>query len=113
MTYSPIIEATLTVANLCSELEEVVEWDSLGYLLHVPGPIRSEIKKKYANDPQRMQAMLEEWRNHHPAPSWMLVADALYGGFMGGGYGKYHKLLQLAREKVRKFRLPVHVPMCC
>ena len=96
------LEATLTVANLCSVLEEVVEWDSLGYCLEIPSPIRSEIKKKHSNDTQRKRAMLEEWRNNHPAPSWMLVANALYGRFIGGNSGKYHKLLHLVKEKYLK-----------
>ena len=96
------LEATLTVANLCSMLEEVVEWDRLGYCLEIPSLIRSEIKKKYSNDPRCKRAMLEEWRSHHPAPSWMLVANALYGRFMSGNSGKYHKLLHLVKEKYLK-----------
>ena len=42
--------------------------------------------------------MLEEWRTHHPAPSWMLVATALYCVYIDG-YGKYHKVLQLVKQK--------------
>ena len=112
MTCSP--EATLTVANLCSELEEVVEWDSLGYLLDVPASIRNKIKEKHSTGTQRRQAMLEEWRNHHPAPTWMLVASALFGRMIGGSSGKYHKVLQLVREKYLNgtYVLPAHGPLC-
>ena len=78
-----------------------MEWDTLGHYLRVPDSIRSEIMKKYSDDTQRKQAMLEEWRNHHPAPSWMLVADALYRGSFGSGdWGKYHKLLHGCEGKV-------------
>jgi len=43
--------------------------------------------------------MLEEWWNHHPAPSWRLVADALYTNAIGGEWGRYHKVLQTVEEK--------------
>ena len=46
--------------------------------------------------------MLEEWRSHHPAPSWMLVADDLYCGRSGDKYGKYHEVLQQVKVKYLK-----------
>jgi len=98
------IEATLTVANLCSVLEEVEEWESLSYYLDVPGSIQREIKKK-SNEKECKQAMLEEWRKHHPAPSWMLVADALYRVPIRGEYGKYHEVLLLVKEKYLKGKI--------
>jgi len=67
----------LTVANLCSVLEEVGECDDLSRYLGVPESIQKAIKKKYSTVAQCKQAMLEEWQNHHPAPSWMLVVNAL------------------------------------
>jgi len=80
------------VANLCSVLKEV-EWDSMG--LDVPFWRGKEIEEKTSNDLQCKQALLEEWRNHHPAPSWMLVAKALYDH-------QHHKALQLVKEKYLK-----------
>ena len=65
----------------------------------MPPSILNEIKVKYSDDTQRKQAMLEEWRNHHPAPSWMLVANALYRMFISRDYGKYHNVLQLVKGK--------------
>ena len=106
------LEATLTVANLCSVLEEVVEWDDLGRYLRVPVSIRNEIKKKYSDDAQCKQAMLEEWRNHHPAPSWMLVAYALYSGLIGGVWGKYRNVLQVVKEKFLKGNIFLHMSHC-
>jgi len=103
------IEATLTVANLCGVLEEVEEWESLSYYLDVPGSIQREIKEEYSNVKECKQAVLEEWRNHHPAPSWMLVANALYRVLIRGEYGKYHKVLLSVKEKYfegKKLYLP-------
>ena len=99
------LEATLTVANLCTALEEV-EWSRLADYLDVPESIKGEIKEKFSSITQRKQAMLEEWRTHHPAPSWMLVATALYCVYIHG-YGKYHQLrcvkARLNSESARNF----------
>jgi len=88
---------TLTVDNLCTALEEV-EWSRLADYLDVPESIKGEIKEKFPSITLRKKAMLEEWRTHHPAPSWMLVATALYCVYIDG-YGKYHKVLQLVKQK--------------
>jgi len=96
------IEATLTIANLTSALEEVVDWDDLVRSLDVPFQIRTEIEEKYSSVTQRKQAMLEEWRNTTPAPSWMAIANALYRVYIDGDYGKYHKVFQLVKEKYLK-----------
>ena len=85
-----------------------MEWGSLGLCLDVPSSIRSEIEEKYSTVAQRKQAMLEEWRNHHPAPSWMLVANVLYTGRFGGKLGKYHKLLQVMKGKYLKGEIILH-----
>ena len=85
-----------------------MEWHNLGRYLDVPYSIRSEIKKKYSDKTQRKQAMLEEWRNHHPAPSWMLVANALYSGIFGRDQGKYNKLLKVVQKKYLKGEIFLH-----
>ena len=89
-----------------------MEWNDLGYYLCVPAPILIKIKKKYSDDTQRKQAMLEEWRNHHPAPSWMLVANALYSGYIGVEFGKYHNVLQVVKEKYLKGKIFLHMSHC-
>ena len=76
-----------------------MEWDDLGRYLGVPESVQRGIKKKFSTVAQCKQAMLEEWCNHHPAPSWMLVANALYSGYICGEWGKYHNVLQLVKEK--------------
>ena len=104
LTCSPA-EATLTVANLCSVLKEV-EWGTLTGKFGVPWSTLEEIQSNYSTVKQRRQAMLEEWLDHHPAPSWMLVVNALYRApFMGDGYcgyGKYNKVIQLVKQKYLK-----------
>ena len=89
-----------------------MEWEDLGHYLDVPYSILGEIKKKYSDGTQHKQAMLEEWRNHHPAPSWMLVANTLYSGDFGGKWGKYHELLQVVREKYLKGEIFLHMSHC-
>ena len=89
-----------------------MEWDDLGRYLRVPSSIRSEIKKRYSDDTQCKQVMLEEWRNHHPAPSWMLVAYALYSGLIGGVWGKYRSMLQVVKEKFLKGKIFLHISHC-
>ena len=89
-----------------------MDWHGLGHYLDVPGSIRNEIEKKYSDDAQRKQVMLEEWRNHHPAPSWMLVANALYSGYIGDVNGKHHKLLQVVKRKYLKGEIFLHMSHC-
>ena len=89
-----------------------MELDDLGDYLHVPYSIRREIKWKYSHYKQRKQAMLEEWCNHHPAPSWMLVANALYTKEIGLEFGKYHKLLQVVKGKYLKGKIFLHMSHC-
>ena len=90
-----------------------MEWDRLGYCLGVPVSMTEiEIKKKYSDDTQRKQAMLEEWCNHHPAPSWMLVADVLYRMLISVHYGKYHNVLQLVKGKYLIGEIFLHMSHC-
>jgi len=70
--------------------------------LDVPYWVRAEIEEKYSNVTQRKQAMIEEWRNTNPAPSWMVIANALYRVYIDGDYGKYHKVFQHVKEKYLK-----------
>ena len=89
-----------------------MEWYDLGRHLGVPSLIRMEAEDKYSDDTQRKKAMLEEWRNHHPAPSWMLVANVLYSSRIGRDCWKYHKLLQVVKEKYLKGEIFLHMSHC-
>ena len=95
----------------------MVDWEDLVRSLDVPFQIRTEIEEKYSNVTQRKQAMLEEWRNTTPAPSWMAIANALYRVYIDGDYGKYHKVFQLVKEKYLKSKensifLHAYCPHC-
>ena len=36
------------------------------------------MEQQYRSVPQRKQAYWEYWLTHHPSPSWLVVANALY-----------------------------------
>ena len=66
-------------------------WSGLGAWLDVPYSRRDVMTEK--------ESMLEEWLRNHPAPSWKLVAWALYR--RGDGKLTEHNVLkQLYREYV-------------
>ena len=63
-------DPTLTMRNLLTVLEMVKHWRSLELWLDIP-----EIKWDMITD---KVSMLREWLDNHPAPSWELLAWALY-----------------------------------
>ena len=81
-------EPTLTIANLTTTLEEV-ELRALGYILNVPESRQGGTKK----------AVIDEFIQNHPAPSWRLVADRFYTFYVRG---KYHTVLQNVKRKYLK-----------
>ena len=68
--YFSCSDSTLTLQNLLTLLKSVSDWSGLGMLLDVPKSRRAVMTEK--------ESMLEEWLKNHPAPSWKLVAWALY-----------------------------------
>ena len=56
--------------HLLSALQGVADWQGLGEWLGVPWSRLVVMTGK--------ESMLEEWLQNHPAPSWKLVAWALY-----------------------------------
>ena len=68
--FSPYSDSTLTLQNLTTALKNVKDWSSLGVRLDVPWSRRCVMTG--------IESMLEEWLQNHPAPSWKLVAWALY-----------------------------------
>ena len=80
-------EPTLTIANLSTTLEEV-ELKHLGPILNVPQSRRGATK----------EAIIDEFIQNHPAPSWRLVADKLYTRRRG----VYHTALQNVKRKYLK-----------
>ena len=64
------IVSTLIVPQLLSVLQGVADWEGLGYWLGIP---ESRVRVMAGK-----VSMLKEWLQNHPAPSWKLVAWALY-----------------------------------
>ena len=64
------VDHTLTVDNLLAALQSVTEWYRLDLWLGVPRSTLEAISG--------MEDLIREWLKHHPAPSWKLVAWALY-----------------------------------
>ena len=71
-------EVTLTRDNLLKCLEGVTDWDDLGIWLDIPSSKRTEIRNTCQNDLHCINAVVDEYLNHHPAPSWRGIAWAFY-----------------------------------
>ena len=92
MSLSIPSEPTLTVATLNTALEKV-KLENLDYILNVPHSKHGSTK----------QAIIKEFFQNHPAPSWRLIADNLYTfGTEYNGYGNYHEALQIIQWKYLK-----------
>ena len=52
--------------------------------LHIPYSKHREMRVQYRSVSQRKQAYLEYWLTHHPSPSWLVVANALYKRYEHG-----------------------------
>ena len=44
----------------------------------MPDSKRDDIGRHYHPDSKKVEAVVKEWRAHHPAPSWKGLAKALY-----------------------------------
>ena len=94
-TFSPSstnTEPTLNLHNLNTALETLPdeEWDDFGMWLNVPDPQRNKIRSQYSTERERKSALLHTYLTSYPAPSWQLVADALYRHHGG----KFHAVLE-------------------
>ena len=87
------LEPSLTLHNVLSVCEGVTDWRGLGGWLNVLDSKCDDICRRYQTASERVEAVVKEWRAHHPAPSWKGLARTLYG--MGEVralrrlYGKY------------------------
>jgi len=90
----------------------VKELDDIALYLDIPQSKQQDINSQYSSDSQRKQAIIEEFINNHPAPSWRLVADFLYKIDTGyEEFGKYLEAHQTIKQKYLKGRKchPKHV----
>ena len=85
-------EPTLTIENLRTALEKV-EFKHLDDILNVPRSRRGGTK----------EAIIEEFIQNHPAPSWRLIADRLYTYKSDRRkFGVYHTAVQNVKRKYLK-----------
>ena len=74
-------EPSLTLDHLTSALEGLAEdedWDYLAGCMNIPPSKREHIKTQFQNNKHRKEESLKEFLKSHPAPSWWVVAEALY-----------------------------------
>ena len=64
--------------------------------LHIPDSKRWEIKKLYLSK----QAYWQYWLTHHPSPSWLVVADALYMQYEHGALKVLQKMYLKGKSHV-------------
>ena len=96
------IDSTLTLSSV-SGLLQGVEVGHLCYDLDIPMSVWESISRK-------ADASTAAWRwylHHHPAPSWIHVADALYR--YGGWYDvRYHTVLEGLKDQVPSLKGESH-----
>ena len=100
LTACLLSDATLTVSNLTEALEEVervIDEDEfcLAEDLDIPQSKQREIINQHSDESQHKHAIIEEFINNHPAPSWKLVADSLFKN-------KENRALQIVKRKYLK-----------
>ena len=69
--FSPPTDPTLTLTSLTQLLGSVEDWFLFSDWLHIP----ASVYRKHRVD---VQGFCEWYLTHHPAPSWLHVATALY-----------------------------------
>ena len=79
---SPVLfpESSLTPENLSTVLDVMSDglWEKFGRYVNTPESELERIKGQYTSDRERKQALIHSFISSHPAPSWSLVASALY-----------------------------------
>ena len=79
---SPVVfpELSLTSHNLSTVLDSMNDdkWEDFSDYVHIPWSEKRRIRSQYSSDKERQQAAIDYLIFSHPAPSWALVAHALY-----------------------------------
>ena len=64
---------------MCEVLNSIQRWDCIATSLGVPSNQIKNIKKQCEDNESRCGVTAwQYWLDRHPAPSWALVADAVY-----------------------------------
>ena len=82
ISVSPVVfpELSLTSHNLSTVLDSMDDmwWDDFSRRVNIPKSEMKRIRSKYSSAKERKQAAIDYLISSHPAPSWRLVANALY-----------------------------------
>ena len=81
-------ESSLTPDNLSTVLDNMEDrwWQVFSGYVNTPVSEVKRIRRQYSSHKDRKVAVIRYFISNHPAPSWTLVAHALY--MMGGLYGE-------------------------
>ena len=81
-------DPSLTPENLSTVLDLMSDrlWRRFGGYVNIPGSERDRIEEQCSSARECKQVLIDFFLSSHPAPSWTLVASALYR--IGGGYGE-------------------------
>ena len=94
-------ESSLTPENLSTVLDVMSDgrWEEFGRCVNTPYSELRRIRREYTNDRERKQALIHSFISSHPAPSWSLVAWALYlAGSIYTDDGNCHKALDRLQQ---------------
>ena len=82
ISVSPVVfpELSLTSHNLSTVLDSMKDglWAMFSHRVNIPWSEVERIRSKYSSAKERKQAAIDYLISSHPAPSWRLVASALY-----------------------------------
>ena len=73
-------ESSLTPDNLSTVLDNMADhlWEGFSRFVNTPDSEVERIRRQYSSDKDRKQAAICDFISNQPAPSWTLVARALY-----------------------------------
>ena len=87
ISVSPVVfpELSLTSHNLSTVLDSIKDglWKEFSRYVNIPESEVKRIRSKYSSNKERKQAAIDYLISSHPAPSWRLVANALYQMVIG------------------------------
>ena len=99
---SPVVfpESSLTPENLSTVLDVMSDdqWKEFGRSVNTPESELNRIKGQYTSDRERKQALIHSFISSHPAPSWSLVAWALYQTVLFSSDDSSHKALDRLQQ---------------
>ena len=94
-------ELSLTPENLSTVLDSMDDglWEWFSHFVNIPVSERGRITSQYSSSRERKQAAINALISGHPAPSWRLVAHALYQmGTSGRDVDSCHRALDRLQQ---------------